>query len=184
VHAPSYSGTYATLETFSKVGGVWRQQFPAMSARIGSSGFSDSHTESDASTPTGVYSFSGTMYGIDPNPGVRYAYHRVVADDWWNENPDSPDYNTFQHTSVNPGGASEALWTETVAYRHFAVIRYNIPVTGSARGSGIFLHAGTGGPTAGCVSLPQSDLVRVLTWMDPAKSPRIVLSPDSTLSRY
>jgi L,D-peptidoglycan transpeptidase YkuD (ErfK/YbiS/YcfS/YnhG family) len=184
VHAPGYSGTYATLETFSKVSGVWRQQFPAMTARIGRNGFSDNHTESDSTTPTGVYGFSGTMYGINSNPGVRYAYHRIVVDDWWNENPASPDYNTFQHTSVNPGGASEALWTQTVAYRHFAVIRYNIPVTGNARGSGIFLHVGTGGPTAGCVSLPQSDLVRVLTWMDPAKSPRIVLSPDSVLSRY
>jgi L,D-peptidoglycan transpeptidase YkuD (ErfK/YbiS/YcfS/YnhG family) len=184
VHAPGYSGTSATLETFTKVNGVWRQQFPAMAARIGRNGFSDSHTEGDGTTPTGVYGFSGTMYGIDPNPGVRYAYHRIVVDDWWNENPDSPAYNTFQHTSANPGGGSEALWTETVAYRHFAVIRYNIPVTGHARGSGIFLHAGTGGSTAGCVSLPQSDLVRVLTWMDSAKSPRIVLTPDSALSRY
>jgi L,D-peptidoglycan transpeptidase YkuD (ErfK/YbiS/YcfS/YnhG family) len=184
VHAPSYSGTYATLETFTKVNGVWRQQFLPMAARIGSKGFSDNHTEGVPTTPTGVYGFSDTMYGIDPNPGVRYAYHRIVADDWWNENPDSPDYNTFQHTAVNPGGASEALWKETVAYCHFAVIRYNIPVTGYARGSGIFLHVGTGGPTAGCVSLSQSDLVRVLTWLDPAKSPRIVLSPDSALSRY
>ncbi len=184
VHAPGYSGTHATLETFTKAEGVWRRQFPAMAARIGRSGFADDRTEGDGTTPTGVYTFSATMYGIDPNPGVRYTYHRVVADDWWNENPDSPQYNTFQHTPVNPGGASEALWTETVAYRLFAVINYNVPVTGYARGSGVFLHVGTGNSTAGCVSLSRSDLVRVLTWLDPAKSPRIVLSPDSTLSRY
>jgi L,D-peptidoglycan transpeptidase YkuD (ErfK/YbiS/YcfS/YnhG family) len=184
VHAPGYSGTTATLETFTKSGGVWRREFPAMAARIGRSGFSDSHIEGDGTTPTGMYAFSGTIYGISANPGVRYAYHRVVADDWWNENPDSPGYNTFQHTSVNPGGASEALWKETTAYRHFAVIRYNIPATGHARGSGIFLHVGTGGATAGCVSLPQTELVRVLKWLDPAKSPRIVLSPNTKLSRY
>ena len=184
VHAAGYSGTHAALETFSKVDGVWRQQFPAMAARIGRDGFSDNHTEGAGTTPTGVYAFSDTMYGIDPNPGVRYAYHRISIDDWWNENPDSPDYNTFQHTPVSPGGSSEALWTETVAYRHFAVVRYNIPVTGHARGSGIFVHVGTGRATAGCVSLPRSDLLRVLTWLDPAKSPRIVLSPDSALSRY
>jgi L,D-peptidoglycan transpeptidase YkuD (ErfK/YbiS/YcfS/YnhG family) len=184
VHAPGYSGTHATLETFAKAGGEWRRQFPAMAARIGANGFSDSHTEGDGTTPTGVYAFSATMYGIDANPGVRYTYHRIVADDWWNENPDSPEYNTFQHTPANPGGGSEALWTETVAYRHFAVIRYNIPATGHARGSGIFLHAGTGRSTAGCVSLPLSDLVQVLAWLDPSKSPRIVLSPDTVLSRY
>lgn len=184
VHAQGYSGTHATLETFTKVDGAWREQFPAMAARIGSNGFSDKHIEGDGTTPTGVYGFSATMYGIDPDPGVRYEYHRLVADDWWNENPDSPRYNTFQHTSTHPGGASEALWKQTVAYSHFAVVRYNIPVTGYARGSGIFLHAGTGGSTAGCVSLPKSELVRVLNWLDPAKSPRIVLGPDSVLSRY
>ncbi|HZM79430.1 MAG TPA: L,D-transpeptidase family protein [Candidatus Limnocylindrales bacterium] len=184
VHAPGYSGTHATLEAFTKAGGVWRPQFPAMAVRIAGNGFSDNHTEGNSTTPTGVYELSDTMYGIDPNPGVRYAYHRIVVDDWWNENPNSPDYNTLQHTPVNPGGGSEALWTETVAYRHFAVIRYNIPVTGHARGSGIFLHVGTGRSTAGCVSVPRSDLIRVLTWLDPAKSPRIVLSPHSALSRY
>lgn len=184
VHAAGYSGTHATLETFTKVSGAWRQQFPAMAARIGRNGFSDSHTEGDGTTPTGVYGFSDTMYGIDSNPGVRYAYHRIGVDDWWNENPDSPNYNSFEHTPTNPGGGSEALWTETVAYRHFAVVRYNIPVTGHARGSGIFLHVGTGNATAGCISLPRSDLVRVLNWLDPAKAPQIVLSPDSALSRY
>jgi L,D-peptidoglycan transpeptidase YkuD (ErfK/YbiS/YcfS/YnhG family) len=184
VHSPGYSGTQATLETFTKTSGAWRQQFPAMAARIGRNGFSDNHTEGDGTTPTGVYGFSDTMYGIDPNPGVRYSYHRIVTDDWWNENPDSPGYNTFQHTPVNPGGGSEALWTETVAYRHFAVVRYNIPVTGHARGSGIFLHVGTGGSTAGCVSLPRSDLIKVLNWLDPGKSPRIVMAPASVLSRY
>jgi L,D-peptidoglycan transpeptidase YkuD (ErfK/YbiS/YcfS/YnhG family) len=184
VHAPGYSGTHATLETFTKVNGVWQPQFPAMAARIGRNGFADSRTEGDGTTPTGVYGFSDTMYGINPNPGVRYTYHRIVADDWWNENPDSPGYNTFQHTPVSPGGPSEALWKETVAYRYFAVVQYNIPVTGYARGSGVFLHVGTGRSTAGCISLAQRDLLRVLAWMDPAKSPQIVLSPDSTLARY
>ena len=43
-------------------------------------------------------------------------------------------------------------------------------------GSAIFLHAGTGPATAGCVSLPVSELVRVLRWLNPADTPRIAIS--------
>jgi L,D-peptidoglycan transpeptidase YkuD (ErfK/YbiS/YcfS/YnhG family) len=41
------------------------------------------------------------------------------------------------------------------------------------RGSGIFLHATTGGPTNGCISLPLGQLRQVLRWLDPTASPRI-----------
>ena len=43
-------------------------------------------------------------------------------------------------------------------------------------GSAIFLHVGTGTATAGCVSLPGAELVRVLRWLRPADRPRISIS--------
>jgi L,D-peptidoglycan transpeptidase YkuD (ErfK/YbiS/YcfS/YnhG family) len=190
VYGPDYTTTSVTLQTYQKVDGVWRFVNVALPARIGSKGFSDNHAEGVATTPTGVYSIGGTMYGIAADPGVRYPYHPLVTNDWWNENSASPGYNTFQHTSVNPGGYSEALWQITPAYTHFAVITYNMPPNVPApipdAGSGIFLHqhSATAGPTAGCVSLAHDHLVSVLTWLDPAASPRIVLAPYANLSRY
>lgn len=182
--------TYATMKTYAKVDGVWRAVFGALPARIGSKGFSDNHVEGVPTTPMGVYSIGGTMYGIAANPGVRYPYHPLVANDWWNENSNSPGYNTFQHTSVSPGGPSEALWKITPAYTHFAVITYNMPPNVPSpvpgKGSGIFLHqhSASAGPTAGCVSLAHDHLVRVLTWLNPAASPRIVLSSYDKLGQY
>ena len=44
------------------------------------------------------------------------------------------------------------------------------------RGSGIFLHAQTGGPTNGCISLRRDQLVRVLRWLRPDASPRIAIA--------
>jgi len=117
-------------------------------------------------------------------PGVRYPYHRLVENDWWDENPASPTYNTFVHRTTSPGGASEALWRIWPAYRHFAVITYNMPDPVPGKGSAIFLHEGTGGPTAGCVSLGSADLVKILTWLDPARMPRIVMAPVHVLDRY
>ncbi|PWU50021.1 hypothetical protein DLE60_24225 [Micromonospora globispora] len=182
VTGDSYRTTYATLETYARRRGRWAPVFAPLPARIGVQGFSDDHVEGVPTTPTGVFAIGPTMYGIAANPGVRYPYHHVVTNDWWNENPDSPRYNTFQHSAINPGGYSEALWRETPAYTHFAVITYNLPpnvespVPGA--GSGIFLHEfGTAGgnATAGCVSLSHDHLVEVLTWLDPEASPRIVL---------
>lgn len=182
VHAPTATGTYANVETFEKTGGSWRRVYGSLPGRIGKLGFSDNHVEGTPNTPTGMYPLGTTVYGIDADPGVRYTYHRLVSGDYWNGNSASSGYNTFHHGS-NPGGASEALWRIHPAYRHFAVIGYNAPAVAN-RGSAIFLHEGTGGPTAGCVSLSHTDLVRVLTWLDPARSPRIVISPDAGLGRY
>ncbi|WFE93766.1 L,D-transpeptidase family protein [Micromonospora sp. WMMD987] len=191
VTGSGYATTHATLETFHRAGGHWVPVSAPLAARLGAKGFSDHHTEGVATTPTGVYSFGPTMYGIAANPGVRFPYHRVVTDDWWNENPNSAAYNTFQHSATNPGGYSEALWREVPAYTHFAVITYNMPPNVPKpvpnAGSGIFLHefsTAAGGPTAGCVSLAHADLVAVLRWLDPKHAPRIVICPAQNLGRY
>src|SRR5689334_4338194 len=123
VTTESFAANTATLETFAKVDGRWQVAFAPMAARIGQAGFADRKAEGDLKTPTGVYPIGATMYGIRPDPGVKYGYHRVVQDDWWNENPASPGYNTFHH-GANPGGASEALWTYDPQYRYFAVVDY------------------------------------------------------------
>ncbi|GAA2627763.1 L,D-transpeptidase family protein [Dactylosporangium fulvum] len=182
VQTPGRSSTTATLQAYAKAGGAWRPAFPAMPARIGGNGLSDDKREGDRTTPTGMYSFDATMYGIAANPGTKFAYHRVGPDDWWNENSDSPGYNTFHH-GPDPGGPSEALWQISPQYTHLAVIRYNMPAT-PHRGSGIFLHQSNGNATLGCVSLARDHLVSVLRWLDPAANPRIVLSPTAALGRY
>lgn len=188
VTATSYSTSYATLETYAKVRGRWTPVSAALPARIGSQYFSDNHVEGVPTTPTGVYSIGPTMYGISPDPGVRYPYHQVVVNDWWNEDSTSPYYNTFQHTTATLASPSEKLWTETTAYKHFAVITYNMPPNVAKpvpyAGSGIFLHESTGGATAGCVSLSHNHLVGVLTWLRPAANPRIVMCPVQNLGRY
>ncbi|SIM44924.1 L,D-transpeptidase family protein [Micromonospora cremea] len=189
VSGTSYSISHATLEAYVRVndGAQWHHASGVLPARIGSKGFSDNHVEGVPTTPTGTYSIGPTMYGIAANPGVRYPYHRLVSDDWWNENPTSSRYNSFQHSSTNPGGNSEALWTEVPAYTHFAVITYNMPPTVSTpvpyAGSGIFLHefsTSGGNATAGCVALAHEDLVPVLRWLDPVLSPHIVLNPPTS----
>ena len=58
-----------------------------------------------------------TVYGLDPNPGVRLRYHRLRCGDWWDGDPASPTYNRFRHVACGAEppfrGGSEALWRAT-----------------------------------------------------------------------
>jgi L,D-peptidoglycan transpeptidase YkuD (ErfK/YbiS/YcfS/YnhG family) len=128
------------------------------------------------------------MYGISPNPGTKYPYHRLVCGDWWDEDPTSPQYNTFQHVPCGRAppfaGASEALWTGTAAYPSFAVIEYNTKPVVAYAGSAIFVHAQYGAPTSGCVALPRAPLDTVLRWLTPGLQPAVVMGPAPEITRF
>lgn len=175
VEAPR-GATSASLALWERRGSCWRRVAGPWTARVGVHGLSSAKREGDGSTPTGTYRIDATVYGIAPDPGVRGRYHRLVCGDWWNEDPSSVTYNTFRHVACGAspsfGGASEALWTISPQYRQLAVVEYNMPAV-PGRGSAIFLHVSTGRPTAGCVSLPQARLVRLLRWLRPSARPRI-----------
>ena len=179
VEAPSARTTTAVVRLWRRDGSCWRAAAGPWTAHVGRNGLSAHHREGDGTTPAGAFAFGPVVYGVAPDPGVRFAYHRLVCGDWWDEDPASPSYNTFRHVACGKrpafAGGSEGLWTDTRAYRHFAVIRYNADPVVPGRGSAIFLHADTGGPTNGCVSLPAAGLALVLRWLDPAKRPQIVI---------
>jgi L,D-peptidoglycan transpeptidase YkuD (ErfK/YbiS/YcfS/YnhG family) len=188
VDAPDYGTTSATVTLWQRRGVCWVVAAGPWAAVIGGGGFSDHHREGDQTTPTGAYSVGSVMYGNAPNPGVRYAYHQLVCGDWWDEDPSSPAYNTFQHVACGQtppfGGGSEALWQETTAYPSFAVVDYNaLPIVAGA-GSAIFIHADIGSPTAGCVSLPLGELDQLLQWLNPAAAPLVVMGPESEITNF
>ena len=55
------------------------------------------------------------------------------------------------------------------------VIDYNRSPVVQGAGSGIFLHVTRGVPTAGCISIDRSDLVRIMLWLRPQDHPRILI---------
>ena len=175
VQAPPRS-TVATLSLWQRRGDCWTRALGPWRARVGRSGISARKREGDGATPAGTFRLGATMYGIAADPGVRFRYHRLACGDWWDEDPSSASYNRFRHVACGAtpsfGGGSEALWRISPQYRYFAVVRYNdAPVT-PGRGSAIFLHVERG-VTAGCVSLPEARLVRLLRVLRPAARPAI-----------
>ncbi|MGH9278534.1 MAG: L,D-transpeptidase family protein [Acidimicrobiales bacterium] len=174
VTAGSYGATTATFTAYERAGGDWQEAY-AFTARVGYNGVAPpgAKREGDGRTPSGVYGFD-FMFGVSPNPGVSFPYRRVTPSIVWDDDPASPLYNQWvDRNDQTPGADPEEMYQPT-AYAYGAVIAYNTAAT-PGLGSAIFLHASTGGATAGCVSLPVGPLVEVLRWLDPSQSPRIVI---------
>ncbi len=192
VTASSARSTVATLRAFAVTNGVWHLAFHPMRARVGRHGWMSAtrRREGDGTTPEGIFTVGTTFYGTRPSTGTAFRFHRLVPGDYWDENPTTgAAYNTFRHSSNtncarNPfGGGTECLWRGSPAYNYLAVIDFNTPAAGPF-GSGIFLHTGLAAATSGCVSVAQVELVRILRWLRPSASPRIVLAGPTAPSRY
>jgi L,D-peptidoglycan transpeptidase YkuD (ErfK/YbiS/YcfS/YnhG family) len=182
VTAANWTTDVATLQTFEKSAAGWRVVFPAMTAHIGRAGFSADKHEGDLATPAGKYGF-GNMFGQRPNPGVKFPNRQADSQSVWVDDVGSPYYNTWQENAALSGEHLAAPGYAT-AYAYAVAIAYNTNPIVPGKGSAIFLHVSTGGGTAGCVSIAQANLLQVLRWLDPAKSPVVVMGPTSVIRRY
>ena len=190
VEAAGWDTSEASVELWSRSSptACWTPVAGPWPSLIGQNGFSNHHIEGDGTTPTGMYGVGPVMYGNAPNPGVHETYVSLKCGDWWDEDPSSPEYNTYQvvpcGTTPSFKGGSEALWEETAPYPSFAVIDYNTGPIVSGAGSAIFFHADTGEPTTGCVSVPRADLDETLRWLQPGDDPVFVMGPAGQITSF
>jgi L,D-peptidoglycan transpeptidase YkuD (ErfK/YbiS/YcfS/YnhG family) len=171
--------THATARTYRLVGERWRLVRGGMPARLGWAGLSrpGHRVAGDGTTPIGDYGFAFD-FGSRADPGVDgFEWRHLRRGDCWAGTRSG--YNRWVERSPCAPG-DEDLWLNAGrAYRYAAVIDFNYAHPVYGRGSGIFLHVGTGGPTEGCVSLPEADLLGVLRWMRPGA--RILIGPTAWL---
>ena len=175
VTAASYGTTYATLRVYQVSGTQQTLVFGPWTAWVGYNGVArpGAKREGDGKTPSGTYGLS-FFFGVQPNPGVSFPYLHAFSYDYWDDDPANPLYNEWVSGKANAGRNPEPMH-QVPAYNYAAVIAYNTART-PGLGSAIFLHVGTGGPTAGCVSLPASQLLAVLRWLKPSANPRITIT--------
>jgi L,D-peptidoglycan transpeptidase YkuD (ErfK/YbiS/YcfS/YnhG family) len=172
VTAASYGDTYAVLNAYRHTGHGWRRVFGPWTARLGRNGFAPrgGKREGDGRTPSGSFSIP-YFFGAGPNPGFRFGYRQIRPYDFWDDDPASPRYNEWVDSRhASPGRDPEPM--DVSAYDAGMVIGYNTTRT-PGLGSAIFLHLNIGIATSGCVTLPPGELLPLLRWLDPARSPRI-----------
>ena len=185
VAASGYGTTYATLTAYRKTSSGWVRSYGPWTARIGVNGFAPpgKKREGDGRTPTGSYGFRPFFFGVYPRPsGIRYTWRHAYTYDVWDDDPTSARYNLWtDRRTQNPGRSPEPLHV-TPQYEYAAVVGYNSdrkPYLGSA----IFLHVSAGRSTAGCIAVPQTQLLKLLRWLNPRLAPRIIMGTASAITR-
>jgi L,D-peptidoglycan transpeptidase YkuD (ErfK/YbiS/YcfS/YnhG family) len=183
VVANSTSSTTAQLQAWTRVPGGWARRGGPITAHVGSAGLTAHPSESLSATPIGSFTLT-RAFGRDANPGSGLPYHQTTPADWWISQYGgayASIYNTMQTCSSNcpfdtaANSPNEHLYYETPFYNYAVVINYNVSPVVQGAGSAFFLHVTNGTATAGCVSIPQANLVSIMQWLSPADHPRILI---------
>ncbi|MEV6295092.1 L,D-transpeptidase family protein [Streptomyces sp. NPDC051896] len=176
--APDAGSTSGTVTWWDLRGGQWVQAGSAP-ARFGANGLAEgtSRKQGTNTTPTGLYDLP-FGFGIRAAPGGTSVEYRAVKESsWWCQDNDSAAYNRW----VDPlpadcrASESEHLITYSTQYAYGLVIGFNYDRPVRGRGAGIFLHVNGQAATAGCVSVPQDAMRRILQWAKPDQKPHMVI---------
>ncbi|MFG3204480.1 L,D-transpeptidase [Streptomyces sp. NPDC048192] len=148
-------------------------------ARFGANGLAEggSRTQGTNTTPTGLYGLP-FAFGTKAAPsGTRVAYRAVKDGSWWCQDNDSASYNRWVEPLPRDCRASESehLVSYPTQYAYALVIGFNYDRPVRGRGAGIFLHVNGKAATAGCVSVPEDAMRRILQWAEPEKRPHIAI---------
>lgn len=194
--APDWNSVHGTMRMFERSrGGKWApkgEPIPVLYGKnglawgIGLAGQGEAgirKKERDGRAPAGVFRL-GKIYTYDAQlpAGSAYPFHQVTDADVWSDDPRSPNYN--RHVVVDPKNppdnySHERMRPGDFAYRWLVEVRHNSDPPIAGEGSAIFFHIrrGVTRATAGCTTMAEDDLVRVIKWLRAARNPCFALMP-------
>ena len=196
--APDWNSMRGHLQLFErKPGENWMPVAPSLPVLFGKNGLAWGtgvagqnesglrKVERDGRAPAGIFEI-GKVFGYEPHlpAGGDYPYRQVTDADLWSDDPRSPNYN--RHVVIDPknppdGFSHEKMRSGDFAYHWLVDIRHNSdpPVPGA--GSAIFFHIrrGVNRATAGCTTMAEPELVKLVTWLRSSRHPCYVLLPSS-----
>ncbi|WP_445168216.1 L,D-transpeptidase family protein [Mycolicibacterium sp. Dal123E01] len=166
----STGGATAKMDVWQRGANGWQPVLVGVPAHVGANGMVPQSHDGESKTPMGIFTLD-FAFGTKPNPGGGLQYVQVTPDYWWDGDMKSPTYNTMQVCKkadcafdTNPASGTENL--DIPQYAHAIVMGVNkarVPGNGGA----FFVHTTDGGPTAGCVSLDDATLVKIMQWLQP-----------------
>jgi len=134
---------------------------------IGRSGRRAGKREGDGATPVGSFALREAFYRPDRlmRPRTRLPLGPLRPVDGWCDDPDDRNYNRRVRHPYR--ASAERLWRTDHLYDLIVVMGHNDRPRVRGRGSAVFIHvAGPGlAPTAGCIALRRTDLVRLFARM-------------------
>lgn len=143
---------------------------------LGKKGVTRNKKEGDGKTPLGTFPL-GLVFGDSAHKTYagKNPYLLLSEGMEWIDDPASSYYNQLikpDFSGPRNWASSEKMW-EIALYALGVVVEYNTHPVIPGKGSAIFMHIAQEGGTEGCISMKESDLCKVVAWLDPNKTPKI-----------
>jgi L,D-peptidoglycan transpeptidase YkuD (ErfK/YbiS/YcfS/YnhG family) len=136
---------------------------------LGRGGIRANKREGDGGTPKGTFRPRRLWWRADrhPRPRTHLPVRAIKREDAWCEDPLSRHYN--QPVRLGPDQAGDRLKRDDHLYDFIVEIDHNASPRIKGRGSAVFLHLARENfaPTAGCVSMTRSAMLRLLARLGP-----------------
>lgn len=143
--------------------------------------------EGDGKSPAGVFPISHA-FGIESAEKLKtihIPYLQLTSSIECVDDPTSAHYNQIVDANSVPNdwNSSEKMREYTQLYRLGLVVDHNTNPIEKGCGSCIFIHIWKDreSGTAGCTAMKESDLLKVLYWIDREKNPLLVQLPEEEL---
>jgi L,D-peptidoglycan transpeptidase YkuD (ErfK/YbiS/YcfS/YnhG family) len=136
---------------------------------LGRTGIKACKREGDGGTPAGRFRPIRLWWRADrlPRPQTFLPVRRIGPQDAWCEDPTDRRYNRpFRRSATEPG---DRLRRVDGLYDLIVEIDHNTRPRIAGRGSAVFIHVARAGlaPTAGCVAMRRTDLLKLLRHLSP-----------------
>jgi zinc D-Ala-D-Ala dipeptidase len=145
--------------------------------------------EGDGRSPAGIFPLD-TAFGFAPGDSMRWVnlpYLSLQPSTECVDDTASTHYNAVvdRRAVDSVDWRSAERMRQVPQYQLGVVIRYNAAPAVKARGSCIFFHIWTGSrsTTVGCTALDETELTRLVAWLDPRAHPVVVQVPTKTYRR-
>ena len=136
---------------------------------LGRGGIKANKREGDGGTPRGTFRPRQVWWRADrhPRPRTLLPVRAIGPEDAWCEDPSSRHYNQSVRLDRSRGG--DRLRRDDELYDFIVEIDHNSAPRIKGRGSAVFLHLARKNfaPTAGCVSMTKSAMLRLLQRLGP-----------------
>ena len=136
---------------------------------LGRGGIKANKREGDGATPKGTFRPRQLWWRADrhPRPRTLLPVRAIAPEDAWCEDVSSRHYNQPLRLAANGGG--DRLTRDDHLYDFIIEIDHNTSPRIAGRGSAVFLHLARAdfSPTAGCVSMTEAAMLRLLKRLGP-----------------
>ena len=197
--AANWDSSYVTLTMYERKGNGFQQKGSSWKGRLGKNGLvwgrgihpipSGARTkkEGDGRAPAGVFHLGGAWgYAPSIEKSRNLHYVQITTRDLWYEDVNSPFYNQYRRIDHEPRTTAEKkaqMKQGDHAHSLKLFIAHNAyPRIEPGAGSSIFFHIwrrGGAAATAGCTTMAEENLKKLIAMVEPNDRPLYVLLPEA-----